>query len=324
MRLLAGLAITAACAAAQQSALDTGGPQAERIEKLWWFFLAVLGSIFIAVMGYLAAALLRRKEREVPESSLSKAVTGSAIVSLVLLLIFIVVSVSTGKAMAGLANTHNGMTVEVTGNQWWWQVRYPNEDPSRILATANEIHIPVGRPVQIRGLSVDVIHSFWVPGLNGKIDLIPSRVTTQWIQADRPGQFRGQCAEFCGLQHAHMSLWVIAEPEDQFEAWMNRQLQPASAPADSERMHGQEIFLSKACVLCHTVRGTPAAGQNGPDLTHVGSRLTIAAGTLPNSKGTLGGWISDPQSIKPGNHMATVPLANDEVQPLIDYLAGLQ
>src|ERR1051326_3475232 len=190
------------------------------------------------------------------------------------------------------------MVVEVTASQWWWAIRYPNSDPSQIVITANEIHIPVGRAVMVREVALDVIHSFWVPNLQGKIDLIPSRVNTVWIQADHAGRFRGQCAEFCGLQHAHMALWVVAEAPEQFKKWMDHQLQPAVPPSDPAKAQGQHVFLDSACALCHAITGTSAAGQNGPDLTHFGSRLTIAAGTLPNNKGNMGGWISDPQTIK--------------------------
>jgi cytochrome c oxidase subunit II len=178
--------------------------------------------------------------------------------------------------------------------------------------------------VQIRGQSNDVIHSFWVPNLHGKRDLIPSRTTTEWIQADHAGIYRGQCAEFCGAQHAHMALWVIAEPEEKFRAWMQRQLQPAVQPSDTETQRGQQVFLNSTCVFCHQIQGTTAAGQNAPDLTHFGSRRSIAAGTLPNTKGNLAGWIVDPQSVKPGNHMATVPVKPQDLQPLIDYLESLK
>ncbi len=176
----------------------------------------------------------------------------------------------------------------------------------------------------IRGTSNDVIHSFWVPNLHGKRDLIPSRVSTEWIEADRPGRFRGQCAEFCGTQHAHMALWVIAEPPAQFEAWMGRQLQPAVEPTSPDLEHGRQVFLNNACVFCHHIGGTTAAGQVAPDLTHLASRLTIAAGTLPNTKGNLAGWIADPQQIKPGNHMATLGLPAGDLQPLVDYLESLE
>ncbi|MBV8731176.1 MAG: c-type cytochrome, partial [Acidobacteriia bacterium] len=252
------------------------------------------------------------------------AVAAGTIATVVILFVLLVGSVGTGKALAELGNKQNGISIELIGNQWWWYVRYLNDNPQRIVVTANEIHIPVGRPVQIRGESLDVIHSFWVPGLNGKRDLIPSRITSEWIEADHPGRFRGQCAEFCGLQHAHMALWVIAEPEDQFEAWMDRQRAPAVAPADAETIAGYRVFMNNACVFCHSITGTPANGQVAPDLTHLAGRSTIAAGTLANTKGNLSGWILNPQQVKPGNHMATIDLKPEEVQPLVDYLGTLQ
>ncbi len=325
-----------ACAGVHQSAVDAAGPQAGRIEALFWFFAALLGAIFVIVITATVWALARRRGPGQQELERIHAPSGATerrliwtvgiatAITVAILLGLVVVSVSTGKALSELDNRQNGLTVEVYGNQWWWYVRYPNADASRIVVTANEIHIPVGRPVMVRGTSHDVIHSFWIPNLHGKADLIPSRINTEWIQADRPGRFRGQCAEFCGLQHAHMALWVVAEPQDRFDAWMNRQLQPAAAPSNSDTERGQQVFLSHACVLCHSIAGTIAAAQAGPDLTHFGSRLTIAAGTLPNTKGNLGGWILDPQNIKPGNHMATVPVKSDELQPLLDYLESLQ
>lgn len=325
------------CAGRQQSVLDSAGRQAGKIETLWWFFLWLLGAIFLVVIAVLLMALLRtppaieqeplettHHASEQTERRLTRSVTAATIATVLTLLGLIVVSVATGKSISELGDTKRGMVVEVAGNQWWWYVRYQNDQASRTVVTANEIHIPVGRPVMIRGTSNDVIHSFWVPNLHGKRDLIPSRVNAEWIQADRAGRYRGQCAEFCGAQHAHMALWVIAEEPAQFEAWMDHQREPAVEPADQKRERGRAIFLNNACVYCHTIAGTPAMGQTGPDLTHFGSRLTLAAGTLPNTKGNLGGWIVDPQNIKPGNRMATVPLQADEIEPLLDYLESLK
>jgi cytochrome c oxidase subunit II len=341
-KTLAGLVVFTAfglisCAGHQQSVVDPAGPQAGKISTLWWFFFWLLGIIFAIVMALTLWTLLRRNdvtEREAletqhkpPEEVQSKelrVVTGATITTVIILFVLLVASVGTGKSISQLASKKNPMTIEVTGNQWWWQIRYLDSDPSQVVVTANEIHIPVGRPVRIRGMSNDVIHSFWVPNLHGKRDLIPSRVTDEWIEADRPGRFRGQCAEFCGLQHAHMSLWVIAEPEEKFRAWMLAQLQPAVTPADPVKQRGQQVFLNNACVFCHQITGTTAAGQNAPDLTHFGSRLGIAANTLPNTKGNLAGWIVDPQSIKPGNHMATIPVNPTDLQPLIEYLESLK
>lgn len=334
---LAWVLALSACAGHQQSSIDPAGRQADEIAGLWWFFFWTTGIIFGVVMVFTLLALTRRhrgieqeplesthRPSEETESKLTRVVTGATILTVLILLVMLVASVSTGKSVSALSHEKNAMTIEVTGNQWWWNFRYVNDDPRRELVTANEIHIPVGRPIMIRGMSQDVIHSFWVPNLNGKRDLIPSRTTIEWIKADHPGRFRGECAEFCGMQHAHMAFWVIAEPEDQFDAWMQRELQPAAEPTDPVAKHGQQVFLDHACVFCHSVRGTAAAGHTAPDLTHFGSRLTIAAGTLPNSMGHLGGWIADPQTVKPGNHMATIPVPAGDVQPLLNYLEGLK
>ncbi len=308
---------------------EAASAQARAITILWWFFFALLAAIFVIVIGIAAASLRNGSRLPEPshrpapavESKLQKTV-GIAIGATVLILFaLLIVSVATGR---NIANPAHDLTIEITGNQWWWYVRYANNDPSRIVVTANEVHIPIGTPVELRLMSNDVIHSFWVPGLNGKRDLIPSRVNAQWIRAERPGRYRGQCAEFCGLQHAHMGLVVVADEPQDFENWYNWQLQSSFSPSDDETRRGQQIFLSKACVLCHSIQGTPANGQVAPDLTHLASRSTIAAGTRPNTKGDLAGWITDPQSVKPGNHMATVPIGADEIQPLVDYLESLK
>ncbi len=325
------------CAGHQQSAVDAAGPQAGRIETLFWFFLAILGAVFVIVIASTAWTLTKRRrgiEQEplerthVPspqtEARLTRVVTVATIATVVILFVLLVSSIVTGKGLSEFANSKSPMVIEVTGWQWWWQIRYQNSDPQQVLDTANEIHIPVGRPVMIRGTSQDVIHSFWVPNLHGKRDLIPSRVTTEWIQADRPGVFRGQCAEFCGLQHAHMGISVVAEPADKFQSWFNGQLQPRASPSTPVLQRGEQVFMNYACVYCHTIRGTQAAGQNGPDLTHFGSRQGLAADTLPNSLGNLGGWIVNPQSVKPGNHMATIAVNPDDLQPLLQYLESLK
>jgi cytochrome c oxidase subunit II len=331
------LSLLVSCAGHQQSAVDPAGPQSGRIDTLWWSFFWLLGIIFIVVMVVLLLTLTRRHrgiEQEPLENThrpseqtdlrMRRIVTGATIVTILTLFVLIVASVGTGKAIADLSFKKNPLTIQITGIQWWWQIQYMSSDPSQSVVTANEMHIPVGRPVQILGLSQDVIHSFWVPNLHGKRDLIPSRSTNEWIEADRPGVYRGQCAEFCGMQHAHMALWVIAEPEDKFEAWMRAQLQPAVPPSSPDTQRGQQVFLNHACIFCHQIRGTTAAGQNAPDLTHFGSRRGIAANTVPNTKGNLAGWIVDPQSTKPGNHMATIAVDSTELQPLIDYLESLK
>ncbi|MBV9771668.1 MAG: c-type cytochrome [Bryobacterales bacterium] len=324
------------CMSTRQSALDATGIEARSILHLWWFFLILLGTIFAIVMILTLGALLRRQpasERQFVEQhhtppqererKLSRMVSGAGVITGLILFALIVISVITGKSIAP-SGASNALLVTVHGNQWWWYFSYDNDDASKIVVTANELHIPVGRPVLIRGTSLDVIHSFWVPNLMGKRDLIPSRITEEYLTADRPGRFRGQCAEFCGLEHAKMALWIIAEPPDQFQAWMNQQLQPSVAPDDPDKQRGLQVFLNHECIFCHNINGTPAHGQVAPDLTHLASRSTIAAGTLPNTKGNLAGWIADPQRIKPGNYMATVPLESGDMQPLVDYLESLK
>lgn len=328
--------VLSGCAGRQQSSVDAAGPGSGAIERLWWFFFWLLLAIFVIVMGVLVTTLGRRhrgidqeplERTHTPspatESRLSSIVSGATAVTVIILLALLVISVSVGKTTSG-PGVKSPLTVEVTGNQWWWSVRYLNDNASDIVVTANEIHIPVGVPVMIRGTSHDVIHSFWAPNLQGKRDLIPSRITTEWIQADRPGRFRGQCAEFCGLQHAHMAFWVVAEPQAQFKQWVDAQLQPAVAPSDPVLARGQEVFMSHECVFCHSITGTAASGQVGPDLTHFGGRISIAAGTLPNTRGNLAGWVTDPQTIKPGNYMATVPIKAEDLQPLVEYLESLR
>ena len=216
------------------------------------------------------------------------------------------------------------LAVEVVGRQYWWEVKYLDPMPARTFETANELRIPVGRRVLLRLRSADVIHSFWVPGLQGKMDLIPGRVNVLTLQADRPGVWRGQCAEFCGVQHGKMALTLVAEPPARFAAWQASQRAVAVTPSDTATATDQRAFLASGCTLCHAVRGTDARGELGPDLTHVGSRLTLAAGTLPNTPGNLYGWIADPQAHKPGSKMPPLPLASGQLHAIARYLLTLR
>ena len=215
------------------------------------------------------------------------------------------------------------LTVLVTGHQFWWEVEYLDVDPQRQFETANELRIPVGRRVIVRLAARDVIHSFWVPGLQGKMDNIPGRTNAIFIEASHPGRWRGQCAEYCGIQHAKMAFVVVAEPAAQWEAWAERQRRPAPEPPDSGGRADRATFLASGCVLCHAVRGTPARADLGPDLTHLASRLTLAAGTLPNTPGHRYGWIANPQAIKPGSRMPAVPLSAAELHGVVRYLGTL-
>jgi cytochrome c oxidase subunit 2 len=293
--------------ARMQGVLAPVGPQAARISSLWWFMFWACTVIFILVIGALLYAVWRPRpaqdERVIEagiERGKTRVVTGAVVVTVIMLFVFLVLDFLTGRALSALS-TANALTIKVTGHQWWWEVQYEAPVPSQIMTTANEIHIPVGQPVLFELRSNDVIHSFWVPNLHGKRDLIPGYETTMWLQADRPGVFRGQCAEFCGHQHAHMALLIVAEPPKQFSLWMEGQRHAAVPPADPIQQRGQHVFLTSSCVMCHSIRGTPAGGKVAPDLTHLASRQTLAAGTLPNTRGHLAAWIVDSQGIKPGN-----------------------
>ncbi|MGI8486547.1 MAG: cytochrome c oxidase subunit II, partial [Thermomicrobiales bacterium] len=211
-------------------------------------------------------------------------------------------------------------TIAIVGHQWWWEVNYNDRD----FTTANEIHIPVGKPVQLTLTSNDVIHSFWVPQLSDKIDMIPGHTNTLWIQADRAGEYRGQCAEFCGAQHAQMAFVVIADSPDAYDGWIAQQQQAAPDPSNPQLEKGQQAFFSAACMYCHRIEGTSASGTVGPDLTHLGSRNYIGAGTLKNTPGNLAGWITNSQSIKPNNQMPNFFLAPDQLQAIIAYLESLK
>jgi cytochrome c oxidase subunit 2 len=222
-------------------------------------------------------------------------------------------------------NEQQALTIDVYGHQWWWEVQYPNDaEPYRLVTTANEIHVPIGTPIRIHGTSRDVIHSFWAPNIQGKRDLLPGYDTDMLMQVDEVGRWRGQCAEYCGLQHAHMSLYMVAESQKDFHNWMTGQAQTSVAPIDARTVHGQQVFLTHACVLCHTIRGTTAGSRVGPDLTHLASRSTIAAGMLPNTIGNLGGWILNPQTLKPGSRMPPNQISGPDLQDLLAYLETLR
>jgi cytochrome c oxidase subunit 2 len=235
----------------------------------------------------------------------------------------LVLSVVTGKKVEGLTSK-NPVTIQIIGHQWWWEVTYPNSQADQTITTANEIHIPIGTPVVVLTNSTDVIHSFWPPNITGKRDLLPGYSSAFWFEVDKPGIYHGQCAEFCGLQHAHMGFSIVAEEVDKYQAWQQQQLKPAAEASTPEAIHGREVFLTHACLMCHTIRGTDAGSRFGPDLTHIASRNMIAAETLPNTAGSLAGWVVDPQRIKPGTEMSPNPLAPDDLQALIVYLQSLR
>lgn len=314
-------------------ALHTGAPQGKQIEWLYWLIFWILLIVYVLMIaGFTrAAARSRVSARELVDVIVdeegdrrAKWAVGSAVTgTVVTLLVVLVLSVITGKKVEGLTSK-NPVTVQIIGHQWWWEVVYPNTQADQTITTANEIHIPVNTPVVVLTKSSDVIHSFWAPSITGKRDLLPGYSSAFWFQIDQPGTYRGQCAEFCGFQHAHMGFSVIAESVDQFQAWQRQQLKPAADPTSEETIRGRDVFLTHACLMCHTIRGTDAGSRTGPDLTHIASRNMIAAETLPNTPGALAGWILDPQRIKPGAEMSPNPLSPDDLQSLIAYLRTLQ
>ncbi len=324
----AAVLMLAGCAG-WQSVIDVQGASAISIKQLIILFVAVCSVVWAMVMAVLIRALWQeREERGRPadldpqtERRMTRAVIAATAMTVVILTAFTTASFFTTRALS-LAN-HDDLTIKVRGQQWWWSVEYLSPSEQR-LQTANEIHIPVGRNVRLQLEGADVIHSFWVPNLAGKQDLIPGRPNTLTIRAERPGMYRGQCAEFCGLQHAHMAFFVIAEEPAAFERWVNSQQQSATDPSDADVIAGQQVFLSRPCAACHTIRGTSATGTTGPDLTHVGGRKYIAAGLLETTRGSLAAWIADPQALKPGNNMPMVPLNADELRSVSAYLASLK
>lgn len=319
---------------APHSVLDAMGPQAAHILDLWRVFVVTCALVFGAILAVLLLVLWRTPradERTPPDVALAqgfeprrrRTVAAAVAGSTVLLVLLVVISVFTDRALAALS-LRDAVNVEVTAHQFWWTVRYVNGPPADTFETANEIHVPVGRPVVVKLNSDDVIHSLWLPNLAGKRDLIPGRTALLQFRADRPGVYRGQCAEFCGFEHALMGLLVVADPPERYQAWLQAQRQPAAAPADAQALRGKALFESKSCALCHAVQGTLAQGGHAPDLTHLGARRTLAAGTLANTPQQLAAWIADPQKYKPGANMPATPLSPEDLQALVAYLGTLK
>jgi cytochrome c oxidase subunit 2 len=307
----------------------TFGPAVDPITRLGWG----LGIISIAVILIIGALLLGAvfRKRAQPADPAALAVSsdtggmswiyiGVGISSVVLIGCMIWTLVTTNAVTRQPAAA--ALNVQVTASQWWWSLRYLNADPQRIFTTANEIHIPVGQPVRVELISADVIHSFWIPQLAGKMDVIPGQMNVTWLQADRAGTYRGQCAAFCGAQHAHMALFVIAESAADFAEWQAAQLSEPSAPSSEEAIRGHEVFGTH-CAVCHTIQGTAPAGIRGPNLSHLMARTTLAAGLLPNTPGNLAGWIANSQSLKPGAGMPNQNLTGPELLAVTSYLRTL-
>lgn len=300
-----------------QSALNPQGPHAAVIHEISWVLFIGALAIFIIVMGIGAYAVFARRDRASKLREVPLIVGGGIVFPLVTLSALLVYSLVRAGSLAAPPDT-NVVRIEVTGEQWWWRVHYLDDNGRRAFETANEIHIPVGRTVEIALASADVIHSFWIPTLAGKLDMIPGRTNRLRLVADRPGRYRGQCAEYCGGPHAFMAFFVVAQAPEDFERWAALQREPAPA---LEGDHAGSGLFRAHCAACHTIRGTPAQGTRGPDLTHVGSRFTLAAGVLPNNAGTLAGWIASSQQLKPGNLMPSFQhFSGEELRALARYL----
>jgi cytochrome c oxidase subunit 2 len=311
----------------EQSALDPESPAARDIARLWWWMLVIACVVFSGAVGMLGLAWVRRRRRGLPLIGRSKSrnlglvvVFGICIPITVNVALFIVANFALMEETDAPAATGAPMRIEVVGRQWFWEVRYPGT----AAVTANEIHIPARTRVVVEAVTGDVIHSFWVPQLNRKIDMIPGRRNRVELYAERPGRYRGQCAEFCGAQHAHMAMYVYAQEPDAFTAWLRAQAAPRPAPTTAQQRRGERTFFDSQCASCHTIRGTEAAGDVGPDLTHVGARTSLAALTIPNDPGALADWLRDPQHVKPGNRMPDLDLRENEIDDLVAYLESLK
>src|SRR5436190_4751501 len=245
---------------------------------------------------------------------------GIATPLVILVTLFVYSDIFVLRSTAAPAPGTTSMTINVSGHQWFWEVAYAGTT----AVTANEIHIPVRTNVDVVGTTDDVIHSFWVPELNRKIDLIPGRVNRELLESDRVGKFRGQCAEFCGVQHANMGVYVFAQQPGAFRRWLANQARSARAPATGPERRGLQVFLSHPCAGCHAIRGTSATGRIGPDLTHFASRSTLAALTVPSTASEVGQWIRNPNTIKPGAKMPSLPLTTKDVNALVAYLESLK
>jgi cytochrome c oxidase subunit 2 len=313
-----------------QSALDVHGASAVSIKDLILQIVVVCSIVWTMVMVALIFALWRKRGRQERPFSVNPGTERRMTISVLLAVAATVVIITAFTVLSffvtrGLNVPGNeDLTIKVRGLQWWWGIEYLGSPSDQRFETANEIHIPVGRNVRLQLEGIDVIHSFWVPSLAGKQDLIPGRPNELIIRAERAGVYRGQCAEFCGLQHAHMAFFVIAEEQSAFDEWVRSQRQDAAAASDEEVISGQKAFMAKQCAACHTIRGTSAYGTTGPDLTHVGGRKYIAAGLLETTRGSLAAWIADPQTLKPGNNMPMVPLNAEELRSISAYLASLK
>jgi cytochrome c oxidase subunit II len=323
--LAAVLALTDAACSGPGTMTSAAGPGAHRISLLSVGMFAIAAFVFLVVICFLAYGLFRRRRDADDEQPILDDGGGTKMVLLggvafpivVLIILFVITLVALEAQARDDTGTH-AFTIDVIAHRWWWEFQYPTQG----IITANEVHIPTGEPVLMEVTSTDVIHSFWVPRLQRKVDAIPGRTNEVTLQADTDGTYLGECSEFCGLQHAHMRFNVVAESPDAFNTWIAGQQKTPGEPT-GEALQGQQVFLGSSCVYCHSITGTNASGTVGPNLTHVASRTTLAAGTIPNTPEELAAWIEDPQSIKPGTQMPASGLTPTQLRQLVAYLESL-
>ncbi len=312
--------------------LEPHSAQSRAVAHLWWWMLAVGGTIWLGVTIVMLVVIARRRTQardgrvvyDTTASPRTERIVASATFGTVLILTgFLAFDFVVGRTLA--AHPQRALKIALTAHQWWWEAEYVNPDPSRSFVTANEIHIPVGERVQLELRASDVIHSVWIPDLQGKRDLIPGYTSTLWIEADAPRVYQGRCAEFCGLQHANMSILVIAEPRDAFARWAAAQASAAATPPDAAAQRGKRAFENGPCATCHAIGGTSAYATVGPNLTHFASRRTVGAGVLPNTRGALEAWLISAPSLKPGVRMPTMTMySGAQLRDIAAYLASLK
>jgi cytochrome c oxidase subunit II len=314
-----------------QDTLNPHSHAATDIANLFWVMMAVAFCGLALVTALLVFAWLRRGRRGIGPDTAGPhpgekpawfVVVGMGVVFplTVIVALFIVSDWAIVKTTQAPASSSTAMTVKAIGHQWYWAFRYPRTK----VVTADELHIPVDTRVNLVATTADVIHSFWVPELNRKIDTIPGQENRILLYADTADVYRGQCAEYCGLQHAHMGMLVFAQPKAEFKAWLKRQEAPAAEPQSALEQRGEQVFLTGPCSSCHAIRGTSARGYVGPDLTHLASRTFLAGLTIPNTPASLARWITDSQRVKPGNKMPNFPLPHAQLRALVAYLGSLK
>ena len=322
--------LTTGCESAPYSIFRPGGQEAQVLAWIGWGLVGLTVTATVVVFGLFLYAALRKKgslEEHEPidiDHGKSWILIGGVAISGGILVILFFVTVFALRWIPGEV-AEPDLEIQVTGHQWWWEVDYLYDELPDRFSTANEIHIPVGRKVMIHLQSADVIHSFWVPRLHGKTDAIPGHTNHLLVEAEEPGIYWGECAEFCGVQHAHMRFTVVAEPEEEYLAWVDRMREPADSVTDPLLVQGRDIFMQNACNFCHRIRGTEALGGVAPDLTHVASRAYIGAGLLPNTRARMQAWVVNAQQLKPGIHMPSLDVfTGEELNALTAYLMSLE